>query len=101
VHLHARAFEQTLPQLNGLDLIFADPPFPWFTEQPATLTTLLQLAGQSLAGNGRLIIRGERGHELPTLPNFLREKERRFYGRSWVVSLQRLQQPPAPTSLAK
>jgi 16S rRNA (guanine966-N2)-methyltransferase len=100
VQLHTRPFQQALPTLSGLDLIFADPPFPWFSEEPDTLSALLQLAAQSLASHGRLVIRGERGHELPALPTNLREKERRFYGRSWVVILQRIHAVPAPSSLA-
>lgn len=99
LRLHARPFQQVLPTLAGLDLIFADPPFPWFASEPATLTELLTLGSAALGAKGRLVIRGERGHDLPALPRGLRESERRFYGRSWVVVLVRLHQPPAPSSL--
>lgn len=85
--LHARPFQAVLPGLRGLDLVFADPPFPWFAEEPALLAELLALARDSLASSGRLVLRGERGQELPTLPPGLRHEERRFYGRSWVSRL--------------
>jgi 16S rRNA (guanine966-N2)-methyltransferase len=87
VHLHARDFQSALPGLNGLDLIFCDPPFPWFGLQPETLARLLELGAGALAAGGRLVIRGERGAELPPLPPRLRESARRFYGRSWVALL--------------
>jgi 16S rRNA (guanine966-N2)-methyltransferase len=99
LRLHARPFQQALPSLAGLDLIFADPPFPWFSEEPQTLTELLELAAGSLAGSGRLVVRGERGHELPPLPRTLREGERRFYGRSWVAVMSRVKAVPEPASL--
>jgi 16S rRNA (guanine966-N2)-methyltransferase len=98
VHLHTRPFQAVLTGLKGLDLVFCDPPFPWFTAEPATLGELLRLAGGALAPKGRLVIRGERGHDLPALPPGLRESERRFYGRSWVavmVPVPRLPAPPA------
>lgn len=84
VHLHAKPFQQVLPTLRGLDLIFADPPFPWFAEEPATLSELLTLAAASLQPKGELVLRGERGQDLPPLPRTLRKTETRFYGRSWV-----------------
>ena len=96
LQLHARQFQQVLPTLNGLDLIFADPPFPWFTDDREALSELLRLAAAALTNKGRLVLRGERGHELPTLPPNLREAERRFYGRSWVVVLQRVPHAPLP-----
>jgi 16S rRNA (guanine966-N2)-methyltransferase len=99
LRLHPRPFQQVLPTLAGLDLVFADPPFPWFADEPATLGELLALGAAALGPQGRLVIRGERGHDLPALPRGLRESERRFYGRSWVVVLVRLQQPPTPISL--
>ena len=97
LRLHAKLFQQALPSLSGLDLIFADPPFPWFKDQPETLTELLQIAAKSLKPLGRLVIRGERGFDLPPLPSNLRESERRFYGRSWVVILQRLRSLESPS----
>jgi 16S rRNA (guanine966-N2)-methyltransferase len=96
LQLHARFFQQVLPTLSGLDLIFADPPFPWFTDDQQALSDLLRLAGAALGPKGRLVIRGERGHDLPALPPGLREAERRFYGRSWVVVLQRVPHAPLP-----
>jgi 16S rRNA (guanine(966)-N(2))-methyltransferase RsmD len=85
--LHMRPFQAVLPTLRGLDLVFADPPFPWFVEEPETLAELLRLGRAALASSGRLVIRGERGQELPALPHGLRQEERRFYGRSWVSRL--------------
>jgi 16S rRNA (guanine(966)-N(2))-methyltransferase RsmD len=96
LRLHAKTFQQILPTLSGLDLIFADPPFPWFKDEPETLSELLQLASKSLKPLGRLVVRGERGFDLPPLPTGLRESERRFYGRSWVVILQRLRSIDTP-----
>lgn len=96
LHLHPRPFQLALPTLSGLDLIFADPPFPWFVEEPATLGELLRLGAAALGPKGRLVLRGERGHDLPALPPGLREAERRFYGRSWVVALQRVPHTPLP-----
>jgi 16S rRNA (guanine(966)-N(2))-methyltransferase RsmD len=87
VRVHGRDFQAVLPSLHGMDLIFCDPPFPWFAEQPQTLTALLTLAAAALGPGGRLVIRGERGALLPALPARLRESERRFYGRSWVAIL--------------
>ena len=98
LQLHSRPFQQALPSLSGLDLVFADPPFPWFTDDREALSDLLRLAGAALAPKGRLVLRGERGHDLPPLPPGLREAERRFYGRSWVVVLQRLPSAPLPRS---
>ena len=96
LHLHARPFQQVLPTLSGLDLIFADPPFPWFSDDREALSDLLRLAAAALGSKARLVMRGERGHDLPALPPGLREAERRFYGRSWVVVLQRVPHTPLP-----
>jgi hypothetical protein len=57
---------------------------------------LLRLAMAAMSSKGRLVIRGERGHDLPSLPPGLRESERRFYGRSWVVVLHRVPHAPLP-----
>ena len=96
VKLHQRTFQTTLPALRGLDLIFADPPFPWFVTEPETLSELLALAAESLAADGALVLRGERGQELPALPRGLRKSDLRFYGRSWVGRYARIQLlPPA------
>jgi 16S rRNA (guanine966-N2)-methyltransferase len=88
IQLHARDFKAVLPGLNGLDLIFCDPPFPWFDQQPEALSHLLELGAGALKSSGRLVIRGERGSDLPQLPPRLRESARRFYGRSWVAVLE-------------
>jgi hypothetical protein len=77
--------------LAGLDLVFCDPPFPWFTKQRELLAELLRLASAALGPDGIVLIRGERGEELPE--HALRESERREYGRSWVALL-RCQESP-------
>ena len=87
LQLHPRTFQAVLPTLRGLDLVFCDPPFPWYADEPQTLIELLTLGRASLASSGRLLIRGERGQDLPPLPHGLRVEERRFYGRSWVARL--------------
>jgi len=84
--LHPQPFALVLPRLSACDLIFCDPPFPWFTEQPATLAELLRLAAAALTPTGRLILRGERGVEAPPVAGIM-EHERRSYGRSWVAWL--------------
>ena len=84
VKLHQRTFQATLPSLRDLDLIFADPPFPWFTAERRTLSELLSLAVDSLAPQGELVVRGERGCDLPALPRTLRKTGERCYGRSWI-----------------
>jgi 16S rRNA (guanine966-N2)-methyltransferase len=92
--LHARPFQAVLPRLREVDLIFADPPFPWYAHGGATIAELLALAARALAPGGRLVIRGERGSDLPDLPAGLVEVDRRSYGRSWVALLERAE-PPA------
>jgi len=87
LRLVTRPFQDVLPGLRDLDLIFCDPPFPWFSEQPEVLSALLTLARGALAPSGRLFIRGERGHDLPVLPRGLKLEERRFFGRSYIVRL--------------
>lgn len=82
--LHQRPFQAALPQLKGLDLVFADPPFPWFAEDRAQLAELMRLAAASLGPRGRLVLRGERGQEPPAPPPGLQVAQERFYGRSWV-----------------
>ncbi len=83
----AQPFEAALPRMHGIDVLFADPPFPWFSDEPETLATLLRLGMSCLAPKGRLVVRGERGHQLPPVSG-LREAERRLYGRSWVAILE-------------
>lgn len=95
VRLHNRLFQQVLPQLRDLDLIFADPPFPWFASEPQTLSELLNLAAASLKPGGELVLRGERGQELPPLPGNLRKTDTRFYGRSWVGRYSPLRKLPS------
>jgi 16S rRNA (guanine966-N2)-methyltransferase len=87
--LHPRTFQAVLPQLHDLDLIFADPPFPWYAKDRATLAALLQMGARALAPGGRFVIRGERGATLPELPADLVETDRRTYGRSWLAMLER------------
>lgn len=84
-----RPFQDALPHLPTFDLIFADPPFPWFREHPDLLAQLLACARDALNDQGRLIIRGERGEALPAPPIGLVERERRQYGRSWVAMFER------------
>jgi len=86
VRLHARGFERVLPTLSGLDLVFCDPPFPWFSDERELLVEMLQLAAAAVAPDGIVLIRGERGEELPE--HTLVERERREYGRSWVAMLK-------------
>ena len=89
VVLHRVTFQRVLPTLSGLDLVFCDPPFPWFSEDPASIATLLSLAAAAILPTGAVIIRGEEGSSLPVVAG-LREEERRSYGRSWVALLRRL-----------
>lgn len=96
VRLHQRTFQVTLPQLRDLDLIFADPPFPWFVQEPDTLSELLRLAAASLQPKGELVLRGERGQDLPPLPPTLRRTDMRFYGRSWVGRYAPVPRLPSP-----
>lgn len=98
VRLHNKPFQAVLPALRDLDLIFADPPFPWFQDEPQTLTELLTLAAASLKPEGELVLRGERGQELPPLPRTLRKNEARFYGRSWIIRLVRLRMLASPST---
>jgi 16S rRNA (guanine966-N2)-methyltransferase len=96
--LHTRPFQSALAALRELDLVFCDPPFPWFQSEPATLSELLRLSAAALAPGGRLVVRGERGFDLPPLPPTLRESDRRFYGRSWVVVLVGVRKVPVPVA---
>ena len=56
LRLHPRPFEQELPRLRGCDLVFADPPFPWFAERPELIAQVLTGAQQALVRTGRLIL---------------------------------------------
>jgi len=80
--VHARPFQAVLPGLRDADLVFADPPFAWYRAEQAVLVDLLRLGSEALAAEGRLVIRGERGVDLPGVPSRLVERERRTYGRS-------------------
>ena len=86
LRLHPRGFERVLPGLSGLDLVFCDPPFPWFTEERELLAEMLLLAAAAIGPEGIVLIRGERGETLPD--HGLVESERRQYGRSWVALLR-------------
>jgi 16S rRNA (guanine966-N2)-methyltransferase len=86
--VHARPYQDVLPRLRDVDLVFADPPFPWYREGGAPIAELLRLGAAALSPAGRLVIRGERGAELPTLPAGIAECGRRLYGRSWLAMLQ-------------
>lgn len=89
--LHRCGFAEALPRLTGLDLVFCDPPFPWFSGQPADLAELLRLAVAALAAEGRILLRGERGQDPPLIPQAA-WRDRWHFGRSWVAVLV-----PAPT----
>ncbi len=91
LHLHAKGFDRVLPRLNGLDLVFCDPPFPWYRDDPERLSEMIRLAAAAIAPEGLVVIRGERGETLPE--HSLVERERREYGRSWIALLA--PSPPA------
>lgn len=88
--LHPLPFQAVLPQLRRVDVIFADPPFPWYTNEPGLITELMCLAAEALSPTGRLVLRGERGIRLAEVPAGLLERERRTYGRSWLAMFQRV-----------
>jgi 16S rRNA (guanine966-N2)-methyltransferase len=87
--LHRLPFQAVLPKLRDVDLIFGDPPFPWYADDAAPIGELLRLGAAALALRGRLVLRGERGVVPPALPADLVEIERRTYGRSWLALLRR------------
>lgn len=84
--VHARPLPQAAESIPLCDIIFADPPFPWFREQPAVLGDVLEALVLRLAPDGELIVRGERGEMLPPVANAYTQ-QRREYGRSWIVWL--------------
>ncbi len=88
-HIRRADAVTALPELGPCDLVFADPPFPWYATQRERLAELIAAAGNALAADGRLLLRGERGQDLPAPPGGLIEAERRAYGRSWVSLLRR------------
>lgn len=73
-------------QLPLCDIIFCDPPFPWYREQPQLLTDTLLAALGRLGPDGILVVRGERGQDLSPQLN-QQQQQRRVYGRSWVAWL--------------
>jgi 16S rRNA (guanine(966)-N(2))-methyltransferase RsmD len=87
--LHALPFQAVLPRLQDVDLLFADPPFAWYADDQDLIVELLRLGVRSLAPAGWLVIRGERGVDLPAMPAGLVERDRRPHGRSWLALLQR------------
>jgi 16S rRNA (guanine966-N2)-methyltransferase len=89
VQILAGRFQEHLPRLHNLDLIYADPPFPWYRNDPQQLDELLACAANSLAGDGHVLLRGEQGASVPTLPPGLQALETWSYGRSWILSAQR------------
>ncbi len=86
--VHPKPFRAVLPTLEDVDLIFADPPFPWYRDGGAPIAELLRLGAAALARTGRLVIRGERGVDLPETPAGMMEVDRRTYGRSWLAMLR-------------
>ena len=74
--LHPRPFQAVLPQLRDVDLVFADPPFAWYADGAAMIAELLRLGTRALSPGGRLVLRGERGVDLPALPAGVAERER-------------------------
>lgn len=92
--LHPQPFQSVLPRLRDVDLLFADPPFGWYAEDARLITELLSLGAATLAPDGRLILRGERGAEVATLPSALIERERRTYGRNWIAIFERAPATP-------
>ena len=88
LHILAGDVARMLPTLSAIDLVFADPPFPWYHQDRHLLEVLLGHLAQVLAPQGRAFIRGERGADLPPSPPGLVETERRHYGRSWIALLR-------------
>jgi 16S rRNA (guanine966-N2)-methyltransferase len=84
----AMAFQPALTRLRDLDLVFCDPPFPWFAEAPDRLRFLQEDAAGAVSRQGRVLIRGEDGQDLPPCPALVEERRDR-YGRSWVAWLRR------------
>jgi 16S rRNA (guanine966-N2)-methyltransferase len=87
--VHALPFQDVLPRLHDVDLVFADPPFAWYHDGAVLVAELLERGARALAPGGRFVIRGERGTDLP-VSRALVEGERRRYGRSWLALLRRV-----------
>jgi 16S rRNA (guanine966-N2)-methyltransferase len=87
--VHALPFQDVLPRLHDVDLVFADPPFAWYRDGAVLVAELLERGARALAPGGRFVIRGERGTDLP-VSRALVEGERRRYGRSWLALLRRV-----------
>ncbi len=88
IQLHTKKFQQVLPDLENIDLLFADPPFPWLAEARDQLDAMLADAAQSIHTNGLIIMRGEKGYAIPTVPEGCFIEEERSYGRSWIITVR-------------
>jgi len=86
--LHREAAAEMLVGLRPLHCVFADPPFPWYRDEPQRLRELIEAAAPSLAPDGLLLVRGERGVALPPHAAPLHQRDLRSYGRSWVAVFQ-------------
>ena len=86
VRLLTEPFQTALPRLKELDLVFCDPPFPWFTDRPESLEKMMTMAAAAISAEGQVLIRGEERQKLPA-SSVLRIIEQREYGRSWIARL--------------
>ncbi|MDA3963216.1 MAG: RsmD family RNA methyltransferase [Planctomycetota bacterium] len=86
--LHQARYEDTLPSLTGFDLVFCDPPFPWFRDDPKRISAMLNLAAECITPEGLVLIRGEMGTKLPPTSHGLHMRDWKEYGRSWVAFLE-------------
>ena len=85
--IHKSTFQRALPTLPKLDIIYADPPFPWYKNDRQQLEALLTTCIQQLDTHGRFLIRGDKGQRLPALPPNCKQVAEKKYGRSWVVEI--------------
>ena len=60
-HIKKGNFKQQLPTVEPLDLIYADPPFPWYKDDPDQLSELILLCLNQLKPDGRFLIRQGKG----------------------------------------
>ncbi len=81
-------FQKTLSAYTDLDLIYADPPFPWYQQDHEQLLELMEHCANALSQHGRFLMRGETGFPCPQAPAVLNEIEHKAYGRSWIKSYQ-------------
>lgn len=86
-HIHAQRLPAAADRLPPCDLIFMDPPFPWFAEQAQLLATVAESLSKRLKPAGTLLLRGESGAALPPIPHST-VTQTRNYGRSWVAWIQ-------------